>query len=165
MIDVAAVAERIDLLGLCPGVQPAGRDRWRGCCPVCNCRTGFSVRRHLGRLKFHCFGCGAGGDSIDLLAALGRTTIGAVLKSFGDRVPEVSDTERVARLADAARANRGEFVACCDRCGRHEEFRGRTYRTGGTSAVLELVASDWMVSDSGRRCLCPGCFMDLAGAA
>ncbi len=165
MIDVAAVAEKIDLLSMCPDVRAAGLDRWRGRCPLCDCRTGFSIRRQLGRLRFKCFGCGAGGDSIDLLAALGKTTIGAVLRSLGDEAPEVSDAERVARLADAARAGRAEFVAVCDRCGRHEEFRGRTYRTGRTSAMGELVASDWMVSQSGRRCLCPGCFMDLAGAA
>jgi DNA primase len=64
---LARVLELIDY-------QPSRRcdQQWRGPCPLHGSRSPsscvFSV--HLGKGLFHCFRCGAGGNTLDLWAAL-----------------------------------------------------------------------------------------------
>jgi DNA primase len=73
-IDYAAVRRAIPMfrvLGLIP-YEPTTRrgSQLRGPCPLsptCSARS-FSV--HLHRHLFHCFGCGAGGNQLDLWSSL-----------------------------------------------------------------------------------------------
>ena len=58
------------------GYQPRRRhgQQWRGPCPLHGSRsaTSFVFSVHLGKDLFHCFRCGAGGNALDLWAALQR---------------------------------------------------------------------------------------------
>jgi DNA primase len=62
-----------DVLALI-GYRPHARHRWqwRGPCPLHGSRstTSRSFAAHLGKNVFHCFRCGAGGNALDLWAAL-----------------------------------------------------------------------------------------------
>jgi DNA primase len=64
------LAEVLDLLGFVSS-RRAG-DQVRGPCPVHRSRssTSRSFAAHLGKGVWHCFGCGAGGNALDLWAAL-----------------------------------------------------------------------------------------------
>lgn len=66
------LAEVLALLGY----QPHCRHRlqWRGPCPLHGSRSASSrvFSAHLGKNLFHCFRCGAGGNALDLWAALQR---------------------------------------------------------------------------------------------
>jgi DNA primase len=63
------LAEVLELLGFVPRAR-AG-DQVRGPCPVHRSRSSASrsFAAHLGRDLWHCFGCGAGGNALDLWAA------------------------------------------------------------------------------------------------
>ena len=64
------LAEVLDLLGFVSS-RRAG-DQVRGPCPVHRSRssTSRSFAAHLGKGVWHCFACGAGGNALDLWAAL-----------------------------------------------------------------------------------------------
>ena len=59
--------------------QPHRRQgqRWRGPCPLHGSRsaTSRSFAAHLGKNLFHCFGCGAGGNALDLYLAVTRLPV------------------------------------------------------------------------------------------
>jgi len=56
------------------GYQPRRRhgQQWRGPCPLHGSRSATSsvFAVHLGKDVYHCFRCGAGGNALDLWAAL-----------------------------------------------------------------------------------------------
>jgi DNA primase len=56
------------------GYQPRRRHgaQWRGRCPLHGSHSAASCvfSAHLGKNLFHCFRCGAGGNALDLWAAL-----------------------------------------------------------------------------------------------
>jgi DNA primase len=62
-----------DVLALI-GYQPrhCHGPQWRGPCPLHGSRSATSraLAVHLGKNLFHCFACGAGGNALDLWAAL-----------------------------------------------------------------------------------------------
>ena len=66
------LAEVLTLIGW----QPRGRcgDQQRGPCPLHGSRSPTSrvLAVHLGKHVYHCFGCGAGGNALDLCQRLGR---------------------------------------------------------------------------------------------
>ena len=66
------LAEVLELIGY----QPRWRrgPQWRGPCPLHGSRsaTSRSFAAHLGKNLFHCFRCGAGGNALDLWAALSQ---------------------------------------------------------------------------------------------
>jgi DNA primase len=66
------LAAVLDLLGF-EARQRSG-DQVRGCCPVHGSRTPHSrsFAAHLGKNVWHCFTCGAGGNALDLWAAVTR---------------------------------------------------------------------------------------------
>ena len=74
------------------GYQPNGRQgqQWRGPCPLHGSRSGrsrvFSV--HLGKNLFHCFRCGAGGNALDLWAALHQLPLHAAVLELCERLHE-----------------------------------------------------------------------------
>jgi DNA primase len=74
------------------GYQPNGRQgqQWRGPCPLHGSRSArsrvFSV--HLGKNLFHCFRCGAGGNALDLWAALQRLPLHAAVLDLCRRLHE-----------------------------------------------------------------------------
>jgi DNA primase len=73
------LAEVLDLIGFEPTVRRG--DQVRGPCPVHGSRTAGSrsLAAHLGKNAWHCFGCGAGGNALDLWAALTRQPLYAAV--------------------------------------------------------------------------------------
>jgi DNA primase len=78
-----------DVLALI-GYQPRWRcgPQGRGPCPLHGSRSAnsrvFAV--HLGKNLFHCFGCGAGGNALDLWAALQRLPLHAAVLDLCQRL-------------------------------------------------------------------------------
>ena len=72
------------------GYQPCWRqgEQWRGPCPLHGSRsaTSRSFAAHLGKNLFHCFGCGAGGNALDLWAALSRLPLHAAVLDLYQRL-------------------------------------------------------------------------------
>jgi DNA primase len=64
------LADVLDLLGFTPSVRRGSA--WRGPCPVHRSRrvTSRSFAADVGKDLWHCFACGAGGNALDLWAAL-----------------------------------------------------------------------------------------------
>jgi DNA primase len=85
------LAEVLDLLGFDPSERHG--DQVRGPCPVHRSRTpgSRSFAAHLGKGAWHCFGCGAGGNALDLwVAVTGQPLYAAVIdlyKQLGYEVP------------------------------------------------------------------------------
>jgi DNA primase len=73
------LAEVLDLLGFVP--RRRGGDQLRGPCPVHRSRSpaSRSFAAHLGKGVWHCFGCGAGGNALDLWAAVTRQGVQAAV--------------------------------------------------------------------------------------
>ena len=86
--DVAAVRDRVrieEVVGQHVALKPAGVGSLKGLCPFHEERTpSFHVRPQVGR--WHCFGCGEGGDAID----------------FVQRTEALTFVEAVERLAGQA---------------------------------------------------------------
>ena len=78
-----------DVLALI-GYRPRTRQGlpWRGPCPVHGSRSATSrcFAAHLGKNVFHCFRCGAGGNALDLWAALRRVPLHAAVLDLGARL-------------------------------------------------------------------------------
>lgn len=74
MTRFAALKSRVDLLDVARraglSLQQRGR-RWWTCCPIHGEKTASLMMDEAGR--WHCFGCGAGGDAIDLVARMQGT--------------------------------------------------------------------------------------------
>jgi DNA primase len=72
------------------GYQPRWRrgQQGRGPCPLHGSRaaTSRSFAVHLGKNLFHCFGCGAGGNALDLWAALSRLPLHAAVLDLCQRL-------------------------------------------------------------------------------
>lgn len=85
------LAEVLDLLGF----EATSRhgDQVRGPCPVHRSRTpaSRSLAAHLGKNLWHCFGCGAGGNALDLWVAVTRQPLHAAVidlyRRLGREVP------------------------------------------------------------------------------
>lgn len=79
--DIQVLKARTDLAELAGRYVALKRRRpgeWWACCPFHRDRTP-SFKIDAGRQRFHCFGCGAGGDAIDFLARIeGLDTAGAI---------------------------------------------------------------------------------------
>ncbi len=69
------LSEVLALVGYEP--RPRGGEQRRGPCPVHRSRSATSrcFAAHLGRNVWHCFRCGAGGNALDLWAALTQQEI------------------------------------------------------------------------------------------
>jgi DNA primase len=74
------------------GYQPRWRhgQQWRGPCPVHGSRSASSrsFAAHLGKNLFHCFRCGAGGNALDLWAALSRLPLHAAVLDLCQRLQQ-----------------------------------------------------------------------------
>ena len=84
------LAEVLELIGFVPARRC--RDQVRGPCPVHRSRAPHrrAFAAHLGRGVWHCFGCGASGNALDLWARLTQQAIyPAVLERYRrlDRTP------------------------------------------------------------------------------
>jgi len=85
------LAEVLDLVGFEPSKRRG--DQVRGPCPVHRSRTRASraFAAHLGKNVWHCFGCGAGGNVLDLWTALTRQPVHAAVidlyRRLGREVP------------------------------------------------------------------------------
>jgi DNA primase len=78
-----------DILGLID-YQPRWRrgDQVRGPCPLHGSRSASSrvFAAHLGKNVYHCFCCGAGGNALDLWAALTRQPLHAAVLDLCQRL-------------------------------------------------------------------------------
>jgi DNA primase len=78
-----------DVLALM-GYQPRSRvgARLRGPCPLHGSRspTSRAFAAHLGKNVYHCFVCGAGGNALDLWAALTRQELHAAVQDLCRRL-------------------------------------------------------------------------------
>jgi DNA primase len=72
------------------GYEPRSRhgQQLRGPCPVHGSRseTSRAFAAHLGKNLFHCFRCGAGGNALDLWAALSRLPLHAAVLDLCQRL-------------------------------------------------------------------------------
>jgi DNA primase len=73
------LAEVLGLLGWAPARRWG--EQWRGPCPVHRSQDprSRSFGAHLGRGVWHCFVCGAGGNALDLWAAVTRQPLHAAV--------------------------------------------------------------------------------------
>jgi DNA primase len=96
------LAEVLHLLDYVPRTRRG--DQVRGPCPVHHSRTprSRSFSADLGKHLWHCFGCGAGGNALDLWAAVTRQQLhAAVLDLFarlGREVPCLAPTHSARRI-------------------------------------------------------------------
>ena len=95
------LAEVLELIAY----QPRWRrgEQWRGPCPLhgsCSA-TSRVFAAHLGKNLFHCFRCGAGGNALDLWAALRHLPLHAAVLDLcarlGRPVPWLNQTPRPGR--------------------------------------------------------------------
>lgn len=139
--DVDAVLERTrleDIVGQQVTLKPAGAGALKGLCPFHDERTAsFHVRPAVGR--YHCFGCGEGGDAISYLQKLDGLSFTEAVEYLADRVGVELHYEntgrearaeptgvRRARLLDANRAA-AEFYA--EQLGAPVAAAGRKFLT------------------------------------
>jgi DNA primase len=84
------------LLGWQPRTQQG--EQWRGLCPLHGSRSTSSrcFAVHVGRQVYHCFRCGAGGNTLDLYAAATRQGLyeaaRALCERLGQAVPWLGTT-------------------------------------------------------------------------
>ena len=98
-----------DVLALI-GYEPRWRtgQQSRGPCPLhgSRSRTSRAFAAHLGKNVYHCFRCGAGGNALDLWAALSRQPLHAAVLDLCERlhrpVPWLKDTQPNGRRAALA---------------------------------------------------------------
>ena len=76
----------LELLGF--QAQQRHGDQVRGRCPVHGSRTApsRSFATHLGKNVWHCFTCGAGGNALDLWAAVTRQELHAAVLDLCERL-------------------------------------------------------------------------------
>jgi DNA primase len=89
------------LLGYEPRVRRG--QQWRGPCPLHGSRspTSRAFAAHLGKNLYHCFGCGAGGNALELWAELNRMPLHAAVLDLCLRL-----RQPVPWLADAVEPRR-----------------------------------------------------------
>ena len=80
------LADVLELIGYRPCWRQG--DRLRGPCPLHGSRSASSraFAVHLGKNLFHCFRCGAGGNALDLWAALSRLPLHAAVLDLCQRL-------------------------------------------------------------------------------
>jgi DNA primase len=80
------LAEVLELIGYRPRSRHG--PPWRGPCPWHGSRSATSrgFAAHLGKNLFHCFRCGAGGNALDLWAALTRLPLHAAVLDLCQRL-------------------------------------------------------------------------------
>ncbi len=95
------LAAVLELLGFVPRTRHG--DCLRGPCPVHRSRSAASrsFAAHLGKGVWHCFTCGAGGNTLDLWAAVTQQDLHAavrdVCRRLGCAVPWLPTTQSVPR--------------------------------------------------------------------
>ncbi len=130
--DVETVRERTridDVVSEYVTLRPAGVGTLKGLCPFHDERTpSFNVRPQVGR--YHCFGCGEGGDVIDFLMAL----------------DQLSFAEAVERLAVKA----GVALRYEDGAGPDREQAGRRQRLLDANAAAEVFFRDQLLTSAAQ---------------
>jgi DNA primase len=79
-------AEVLELIGYQP--QARRGQAWRGPCPLHGSRSATSraFAVHLGKNVYHCFRCGAGGNALDLWAAVTGQPLHAAVQDLCQRL-------------------------------------------------------------------------------
>ncbi|WP_432573405.1 DNA primase [Kineococcus sp. SYSU DK005] len=108
--DLRAVKERVridEVVAEQVTLRPGGVGSFKGLCPFHDERTpSFTVRPAVGR--WHCFGCGEGGDVIEFVQRIDGTTFAEAVERLAERagvaLRRVDDDGRPARRAGGAGA-------------------------------------------------------------
>lgn len=89
MYDVEEVKKGVNILEIARSythMKRSGKE-WVGCCPIHNEKTpSFYVNEH--KNLFHCFGCGAGGDVIDLVRKSSNIDFKEAVEKLGGQFTE-----------------------------------------------------------------------------
>ncbi len=81
---------------------------WR--CPLHDDRTpSLSLRRQTGRLLWHCFGCSAGGNAVQLVAKVQGLTLPEAARFLADRLGLVPESSGLHRPTSPSRPARAEW--------------------------------------------------------
>lgn len=129
-------------------LRQVGRDRWRGRCPILDHAQGaFEVRKSpRGHLRFVCYACNVGGTVIDLVMKLDGCTLSEAVKRLSKGTARLSPEDRLARMADAWRAQRPAYgVLICDACRAVKAL----------ASLEDTVYGRWWMSPDGAIALCP----------
>jgi DNA primase len=104
-IDYRAARAQLPLTAVLELLGFAARERYgdqiRGRCPVHGSRkpASRSFAAHLGKGVWHCFSCGAGGNALDLWAAVTRQDLHAAVldlcRRLGREVPWLPVSKRI----------------------------------------------------------------------
>jgi hypothetical protein len=132
------LAEVLELIGYRPRSRHG--PQWRGPCPLHGSRSATSraFAAHLGKNLFHCFRCGAGGNALDLWAALTRP---AAARGGTRLVPTAASTRAMAGPGEADQqalpwktepVARGESTDARTLRELRRPYRGATPPNGGT---------------------------------
>jgi DNA primase len=95
--DLKARADLAEVAGRYATLKRRGAAEWWACCPFHGDRTP-SFKVDARRQRFRCFGCGAGGDVLDFLAAAENLDAGAAVRLLREMV-SAPDPRRPVRRA------------------------------------------------------------------
>jgi DNA primase len=85
------------------GLRPSGRGQYRGPCPIHGGEGVEAFHVNVERHVFHCFACQAGGNVLDLVAALERCTVYRAACHLRDRFAVQAPAVPAARVAARSR--------------------------------------------------------------
>lgn len=112
-------------------------NEWKCCCPIHKEKTpSFTI--YNDGLRYHCFGCGAGGDVVDFVSAYdGVDHAEAVSRLTGGKPPEYTEEDRVARKEWLASKDKERQLASADAVRRANSRWDRSKPVEGENAYLE----------------------------
>ncbi|WP_026986537.1 CHC2 zinc finger domain-containing protein [Fodinicurvata fenggangensis] len=145
-LELAAVAERLGL-----PLKRRGRERV-ACCPFHNERTpSFKIRE--GQDFFHCFGCGAHGDVLELAQRLAGLSFGESLELLEDmaglaRLPEAQRTQAEARAKARAEEDSRRRLAK-DQDARHRQSKRVLDIWRGAGPIAGTLAERYLANRLG----------------
>jgi DNA primase len=90
-VNYAAVKAAVGIGGVLaaygiPGLRPSGRGQYRGPCPIHDGQGADAFHVNVERHLFHCFACQAGGNVLDLVAALEKCTVHQAAQRLQERI-------------------------------------------------------------------------------
>ena len=113
LAELRSAADIVSVIGEHTRLKKAGRS-WKGLCPFHNERTpSFTVDREKG--LYHCFGCGAGGDTIKFVEEKEGLGFAEAVELLADRYGVELEREREDPKAEARRQQRRRLGELLDR--------------------------------------------------
>ena len=104
-VDFRAVRAQVGMRAVLAllGWRPRSRrgEQWRGPCPLHGSRSPTSrcFAVHVGKNVYHCFGCGAAGNALELYAAVTRQDLDCLSSASRELSRSFKRAKRISRLA------------------------------------------------------------------